>query len=55
MEKIEYLVSDLDRARQIGRAGRDRATLDWDVSVMVQKIIKLYEHLMDGSEEYALA
>ena len=55
VQRIEYLVSDLARAQQMGRAGRSRVTSDWDVSVMTQKIIDLYQNLTDKSENYALA
>ena len=55
VQRIEYLVSDLERAQQMGREGRSKASWDWDVSVMVKSIVELYQNLTDRSNNFALA
>lgn len=46
VERIDYLLSDLDRARQMGLRGRELVDDSWSVEAMVQQTDALYQRLL---------
>jgi len=46
VEKVEYLLSDLEKARAMGRQGREIIGDQWTVEAMQEKTRKLYDELV---------
>lgn len=46
VEKVEYLLSDLERAQAMGRQGREITGDQWTVETMQEKTCKLYDELV---------
>ncbi len=51
VKKIDYLLSDLERARIMGKKGKERNFDEWRIETMVRQIQTLYNSLL-GSKNY---
>lgn len=48
VEKLDYLLTDLNRAREMGLKGRKIVEDSWDIDTMVRKTTALYERLLNS-------
>lgn len=55
IQKIDYLLSDLERAKIIGEKGKNLVNENWEIETMVKKINQLYEALFDSKGLKGLA
>lgn len=46
VEKIDYLLSDLERARRMGEKGKELVNKEWEFETIIEKNNKLYEDLL---------
>lgn len=49
-EKVEYLLSDMERARAIGKQGRKIISDQWTIETMQEKTRELYEELLASKQ-----
>lgn len=45
-QKLDYLLSDLKRAKMMGEKGKNLVNEDWEIETMVKKINQLYQDLL---------
>jgi glycosyltransferase involved in cell wall biosynthesis len=47
-EKLRYLIENPDKAREIGKKGREVIGDEWEIPKMQEKVRKLYDRLVEG-------
>jgi len=51
VEKVEYLLSDMERARAMGKQGRKIISDQWTIETMQEKTRELYEELLAAEKQ----